>query len=45
MESIISKCIEQLLGLMNHVKNVGIVVEIISELAQHGEEVVDKEKL
>ena len=46
-ESIVSKCIEQLLDLMDHVENVGIeeIVEIINELAQHGEEVVDKEKL
>jgi hypothetical protein len=46
MESIVSKCIEQLLDLMDHVENVGIeeIVEIISEF-EHGEEVVDKKKL
>jgi hypothetical protein len=34
MESIVSKCIEQLLDLMDHAKNVGIeeVVEIILSL-------------
>jgi hypothetical protein len=34
MESIVSKCIEQLLDLMDHVKNVGIeeIVEIILSL-------------
>jgi hypothetical protein len=33
MESIVSKCIEQLLNLMDHVENIGIeeIVEIISE--------------
>ena len=34
MESMVSKCIEQLLDLMDYVENVGIekIVEIISEL-------------
>ena len=43
MESIVSKCIEQLLDLMDHVENVGIeeIVEIIRKFANHGEEVVD----
>ena len=47
MESIVSKCIEQLLYLMDHVENVGIeeIVEIIREFAKHDEEVVDKEKV
>ena len=47
MESIVSKCIEQLLDLIDHVENVGIeeIVEIIRELAKHDEEVVDKEKV
>ncbi len=33
MESIVSKCIEQLLDLMDHVENVGIkeIVETINE--------------
>ena len=33
MESIVSKCIEQLLDLMDHVENVGIeeIAEIITE--------------
>ena len=46
-ESIVSKCIEQLLDLMDHVENVGIeeIVEIIREFAKHDEEVVDKEKV
>ena len=32
---------------MDHVENVGIekIIEIIREIAKHGEEVVDKEKL
>ena len=44
---IVSKCIEQLLDLMDHVENVGIeeIVEIIREFAKHIEEVIDKEKL
>jgi hypothetical protein len=47
MESIVSKCIEQLLDLMDHVENVGIeeIVEIIREFAKHDEEVVDKKKV
>ena len=47
MESIVLKCIEQLLDLIDHVENVGIeeIVEIICEFAKHGEEVIDKEKL
>jgi hypothetical protein len=47
MENIVSKCIEQLLYLMDHAKNLGIeeIVEIIREFAKHGKEVVDKEKL
>ena len=42
---IVSKCIEQLLDLMNHVKNVEIeeIVKIIREFTKHGEEVVDHE--
>ena len=37
MESIVSKCIEQLLDLMDYVENVGIekIVEIISELRRN----------
>ena len=44
MESIVSKCIEQLLDLMDYVENVGIkeIVEIIHEFAKHNEEAVDK---
>ena len=47
MENIVSKCIEQLLYLMDHAKNLGIeeIVEIIREFAKHSKEVVDKEKL
>ena len=47
MENIVSKCIEQLLDLMDHVENVGIeeIIEIIREFAKYGEEVVDKEKV
>ena len=42
---IVSKCIEQLLDLIDHVKNVGIeeIVEIIRDFAKHGEEVIDRE--
>jgi uncharacterized protein YeeX (DUF496 family) len=37
MESIVSKCIEQLLDLMDYVENVGIeeIAEIISELRRN----------
>ena len=47
MESIVSKCIEQLLDLMDYVENVGTeeIVEIIREFAKHDEEVIDKEKV
>ena len=47
MESIVSKCIEQLLDLMDHVENVGIeeIVEIIREFAKHEEKVIDKKKI
>jgi ethanolamine utilization protein EutA (predicted chaperonin) len=46
-ESIVSKCIEQLLDPMDHVENLGIeeIVEIIREFAEQNEEVVDKEKV
>jgi hypothetical protein len=39
MESIVSKCIEQLLYLIDYVENVGIeeIVERIREFAKHGE--------
>ena len=47
MESIVSKCIEQLLNLMDHVENVGIeeIVERIREFAKHSEKMVDNVKL
>lgn len=47
MESIVSKCTEQLLDLLDRVEDAGIeqIVEIISVFSEHGDEVVDTEKL
>ncbi|XP_021285798.1 uncharacterized protein LOC110417668 [Herrania umbratica] len=47
MESIISKCTEQLLELLDHVEDVGIegIVEIISGFSRDGDQVADAEKL
>ena len=47
MESMVSKCTEQLLDLLDRVEDAGIeqIVEIISVFPEHGDEVVDTEKL
>lgn len=47
MESIVSKCTEQLLDLLDRVEDAGIeqIVEIISVFPEHGDEVVDTKKL
>ncbi|XP_017971012.1 PREDICTED: uncharacterized protein LOC18607821 [Theobroma cacao] len=47
MESIISKCTEQLLVLLDRVEDVGIegIVEIISGFSRDGDQVADTEKL
>lgn len=47
MESIVSKCIERLLGVLDSVENAGMeeIVESISDFANDSKEVVDTEKL
>ena len=47
MESMVSKCTEQLLDLLDRVEDAGIeqIIEIISVFPEHGDEVVDTEKL